>query len=180
LLTAVTVLDDGRMVMILDVESILSEICHQSCEEMYGAVQSAVAHHGKRVLFADDSVVARKQIAKTLERMGFSYIEATTGSEAWEMLQAWASRAAEEGKSLRELIHIVLTDIEMPEMDGFTLVKNIRSDPRFHDVPVIMHSSLTGVCNMEKGKLVGATDYVAKFDPTILAEKVAYYADSRA
>ncbi len=177
--TAVTLLDDGRMVMILDVEKILADICPRAEEEITAAVQETPAQTGKRVFFADDSIVARKQISKTLDRMGFSFVQATTGAEAWRMLQAIATKAAEEKKGFREVIQVILTDIEMPEMDGFTLVKNIRSDPRFQGVPIIMHSSLTGTCNMEKGQSVGATDYVTKFDPKILAEKLALHAQSR-
>ncbi len=177
--TAVTLLDDGRMVMILDVEKILADICPRAEEEFNAAISETPTQTGKRVFFADDSIVARKQIVKTLERMGFSYTFATTGGEAWQMLRAIAAKAAEEKKGFREVIQIILTDIEMPEMDGFTLVKNIRSDPRFQGVPIVMHSSLTGVCNMEKGQSVGATDYVTKFDPKILAEKLAMHVQAR-
>lgn len=177
--TAVTMLDDGRMVLILDVEKILADICPRAEEEINAAITETHTQVGKRVFFADDSIVARKQIVKTLERMGFAYTLATTGAEAWQMLQAIAAKAAEEKKGFREVIQVILTDIEMPEMDGFTLVKHIRSDPRFQGVPIIMHSSLTGVCNMEKGQSVGATDYVTKFDPRILAEKLALHAQSQ-
>jgi two-component system chemotaxis response regulator CheV len=68
-----------------------------------------------------------------------------------------------------------LSDIEMPEMDGFTLTKHIRADPRLAHLPVMLHSSLTGACNMEKGRTVGATDYITKFDAKMLAEKLALY-----
>jgi two-component system chemotaxis response regulator CheV len=177
--TAVTLRDDGRMVMILDVEKILADICPRVEEEINAAIAESQTKAGKRVFFADDSVVARKQIVKTLERMGFDYTFATTGGEAWQMLQGIAAKAVEEKKGFRELIQVILTDIEMPEMDGFTLVKKIRSDPRFQGVPIVMHSSLTGTCNMEKGQSVGATDYVTKFDPKILAEKLALHAQAR-
>ncbi len=167
------------MVMILDVEKILADICPRAEEEIIAAIAETPTQTGKRVFFADDSIVARKQIVKTLERMGFSYTLATTGGEAWQMLQAIAAKATEDKKGFREVIQVILTDIEMPEMDGFTLVKNIRSDPRFQGVPIIMHSSLTGVCNMEKGQSVGATDYVTKFDPKVLAEKLALHVQTR-
>ena len=130
---------------------------------------------GKRVLFADDSLVARKQIIKTLERLGLSYLQSTTGREAWEQLVAVAEKAASEGKKAQDEIQLILTDVEMPEMDGFTLTKRVTSDPRFAGIPVIMHSSLTGVCNADKGKTMGATDYVGKFDPKILTEVIQRY-----
>ena len=177
--TAVTLLDDGRMVMILDVEKILADICPKPEEEFTAAVQEAPSQTGKRLFFADDSVVARKQIMKTAEKLGFTYTMATTGGEAWQMLQAIAAKAADENKGFREVVQVILTDIEMPEMDGFTLVKKIRADPRFQGVPIIMHSSLTGTCNQDKGQSVGATDYVTKFDPKILAEKLVQHASAR-
>lgn len=177
--TAVTLLDDGRMVMILDVEKILADICPRPDEEVFGVIQAPPTHRHVKVFFADDSVVARKQIGKTLERLGFPFVQATTGGEAWRLLQDIAAKAAEEKKGFREVIQIILTDIEMPEMDGFTLVKHIRADPRFQGVPIIMHSSLTGSCNMEKGQAVGATDYVTKFDPKILADKLLLHSQAR-
>ncbi len=173
--TAVTMLDDGRMVLILDVEKILADICPRPDEEVFAGVDEKPVLKNKRVLFADDSLVARTQIRKTLERLGIAYQQATTGREAWEQLQALAEKVAAEGKSVHEEIQLILSDIEMPDMDGFTLTKQIRSDPRFNKVPVMLHSSLTGTCNQTKGRAVGATDYVTKFDPKILTEKILRY-----
>lgn len=173
--TAVTKLDDGRMVLILDVEKVLADLHPHVDEEFYGSVKELPKLKGKRVLVADDSLVARKQITKTLERLGLSYDETMTGKEAWERLQQVAEQAEEIGKHVSDLIQLVLTDIEMPEMDGFTLTKHIRSDPRFVALPVLMHSSLSGACNVEKGKAVGVTDYVTKFDPKVLRDTLVKY-----
>ena len=173
--TAVAMLDDGRMVLILDVEKILAEMAPKSDEEVYAGVDVKPEIKNKRVLFADDSAVARTQIRKTLERLGIAYVQTTTGQEAWEQLLGIAEKAAAAGTSIRDEIHIVLSDIEMPDMDGFALTKHIRSDPRFMDIPVILHSSLTGTCNKEKGKAVGASDYVTKFDPKVLGDMIARY-----
>ncbi len=173
--TAVTLLEDGRMVLILDVEKILSDICPRSDEEVYSAVQTQVALKAKCVLFADDSSVARTQIRKTLERIGIGFIQTTTGKEAWDALLAIADEADKSGIPVAARVQLVLSDIEMPDMDGFTLTRHIRSDPRFIHMPVILHSSLTGSCNMEKGRAVGATDYVTKFDPNALGSKLMRY-----
>ncbi|HLG44335.1 MAG TPA: chemotaxis protein [Nitrospirales bacterium] len=173
--TAVTILEDDRMVLILDVEKILADLCPQPDEEAFAGVRTQTSLKAKRVLFADDSAVARKQITKTLERLGLSYIQATTGKEAWEQLEALAAQAKAEGRAVRDELQMILTDIEMPEMDGFTLAKQISSDHRFGGIPIIMHSSLTGTCNAEKGKAVGATDYITKFDPKMLAETILRY-----
>jgi two-component system chemotaxis response regulator CheV len=171
--TAVAMLDDGRMVLILDVEKILAEMSPKSDDEVYSGVEIRPEFKNKRVLFADDSAVARTQIRKTLERLGISYVQATTGQEAWDHLQGIAEKVTAEGKSIRDEIQMVLSDIEMPDMDGFALTKHIRSDPRLMDIPVILHSSLTGTCNKEKGRAVGASDYVTKFDPKVLGEMIA-------
>lgn len=173
--TAVTTLDDGRMVLILDVEKVLTDICPRPDEEVYAGVRPAEGLKAKHVLFADDSLVARTQIRKTLERLGISFQQATTGKEAWVELQALADKAKAEGKSVRDALHLILSDIEMPEMDGFALTKQIRADHRFEGIPIVLHSSLTGTCNEAKGKAVGATDYVTKFDPNILTEKILKY-----
>jgi two-component system chemotaxis response regulator CheV len=129
----------------------------------------------KCVLFADDSSVARMQIRKALDRLSMSYVIATTGGEAWHKLQALADQATAEGKERVDQIQCILSDIEMPEMDGFTLTKHIRTDPRLAHLPVMLHSSLTGACNMEKGRTVGATDYITKFDAKLLGEKLSLY-----
>ncbi|WP_447972143.1 chemotaxis protein [Nitrospira sp. Kam-Ns4a] len=173
--TSVAMLDDGQMVLILDVEKILSDLCPRPDEEVYAGVETAPAVKSKRVLFADDSSVARTQIRKTLERLGIAYIQTVTGLEAWNQLQMLAANAERAGKPLKDEIQLVLSDIEMPDMDGFTLTKQIRNDPRFAWLPVVLHSSLTGTCNAAKGKAVGATDYVTKFEPKTLGEVIVKY-----
>ena len=173
--TAVTMLDDGRMVLILDVEKVLNDICPRSDDEVFAGMVATPALKSKCMLFADDSSVARTQIRKALERLEMSYIMTTTGGEAWTKLQALADQATAEGKERVDQIQCILSDIEMPEMDGFTLTKHIRADPRLAHLPVMLHSSLTGACNMEKGKAVGATDYITKFDAKMLGEKLSFY-----
>ena len=100
---------------------------------------------------------------------------ATTGGEAWRNSKPCADQATAEGKERVDQIQCILSDIEMPEMDGFTFTKHIRADPRLAHLPVMLHSSLTGACNMEKGKAVGATDYITKFDAKMLGEKLSFY-----
>ncbi|MDH4187774.1 MAG: chemotaxis protein [Nitrospira sp.] len=177
--TAVTMLADGQMVMILDVEKVLSDICPRPDEEVFAGMHQNSALHGKRILFADDSSVARTQIRKTLEKLGIQFIQTTTGKEAWDLLVEMADQAEQEGQPMQDRLQMILSDIEMPDMDGFTLTKHIRSEPRLTYLPILLHSSLTGTCNMEKGKSVGATDYITKFDPKMLGEKISMYLDKK-
>ncbi len=164
LVTAVTELKDGRIVMVLDVEKVLAETT--------GLMEDASIYDGLEtidsqatVLFADDSAVARKQIADTLDHMGVNHMSAKNGVEAWEKLQSLAERADASHIPVHELIQAVITDVEMPGMDGYVLTKKIKSDNRFNGIPVLMHSSLSAEANMMLGRQVGADAYIAKFDP---------------
>ncbi len=169
---AVTKLEDGRLVLILDLEKILFDIAERPDAEIYAGVEGSSLTRGKHVLVVDDSTVARKQITKTLERLGMTYEEVSTGKEALQRVRALADRAQELGKEFTQMVQLILTDIEMPEMDGFTFTKHVRADPRIGSIPILMHSSLSGNCNIEKGKSVGVTDYVTKFDAGHLREVI--------
>ncbi|MDR2689442.1 MAG: chemotaxis protein [Azoarcus sp.] len=169
LVTAVTELPDGRLVMMMDVEKILSATTKYDDEIVYRDIKP-LNNPSLTVFFADDSVVARKQIMRTLEAMHVKYFEAINGRAAWEELQRVATYAETSGQEVSKLVSLVLTDIEMPEMDGYLLTKRIKTDARFIGIPVIMHSSLSGMSNQQLGKSVGVDEYVPKFEPQKLAE----------
>jgi two-component system chemotaxis response regulator CheV len=86
-----------------------------------------------------------------------------SGKEAWDRLNALAIEATAEGKTVLDKVAVMLTDLEMPEMDGFTLTRHIKQDARFQGLPVIIHSSLSGSANEHHVRSVGADGYVAKF-----------------
>jgi two-component system chemotaxis response regulator CheV len=172
LVTAVTELQDGRLVMMMDVEKVLSETTRYDDEGTYRNIKP-LSNSALTVLFADDSAVARKQIVRTLDAMQVNYIEAINGRAAWDELEKLASYSSVSGKPISELVTLVLTDVEMPEMDGYILTKRIKTDPRFEGVPVIMHSSLSGMSNQKLGKSVGVDEYVAKFEPQKLSETLS-------
>ena len=167
LITAITELEDGRLVSILDVERILSEVLG---EKAMPTLPKLDTQKETTVFFADDSTVARKEIIMVLDKLGAKHIQANDGLEAWEKLQNMANRAGPEGKLMRDQIQLILVDAEMPEMDGYVLTKNIKSDGRFAGIPVIMHSSLSSEANRTMGQRVGVDAYVAKFDPAVLAD----------
>ena len=89
-----------------------------------------------------------------------------------ERLQVIAAAAKTEGKNILDKVALVLTDLEMPEMDGFTLTRKIKQDPFLKSLPVVIHSSLSGSTNEEHVKSVGADAYVAKFDAEELAATI--------
>ena len=169
LVTAVTELADNRLVMMMDVEKVLSETTKYDDEVVYRNIEPLNNPH-LTVLFADDSIVARRQIERTLDAMKVKYISAINGNEAWKEMEKIAALAKMSGEKVSDLVSLVLTDVEMPEMDGYILTKKIKSDPRFAGIPVIMHSSLSGMSNQQLGKSVGVDEYVPKFEAQKLSE----------
>ncbi|CAB1370557.1 chemotaxis protein [Denitratisoma oestradiolicum] len=169
LVTAVTELADGRLVMMLDVERVLSETAKYDDAFLFQNIES-LGRNDLTVLFADDSSVARGQIERTLDAMGIKHIGAINGHAAWAELQKIAAHAKINGKPVKDYIQLILTDVEMPEMDGYILTKTIKSDPQFAGIPVIMHSSLSSMSNQQLGRSVGVDEYVPKFEPLRLAE----------
>ena len=170
LVTAVTELPGPRLVMLLDVEKVLSETTRYDDEFLFKGIEPIEVDEPLTIYFADDSSVARKQIERTLDVLGVRYVGTVNGRAAWDELEKLAIYAQSSGRKVRDLVALVLTDVEMPEMDGYILTKKIKSDPRFEGVPVIMHSSLSGMSNQQLGRSVGVDEYVAKFEPQRLAE----------
>ena len=169
LVTAITELKDGHLIMMLDVEKVLSETTRFDSDEV---ILKSVKPLGKdrTVFFADDSSVARGQITRTLDAMQVKYISAINGRQAWDELAKMADSAEASHTPLKNVIHVILTDVEMPEMDGYMLTRKIKADKRFANIPVLMHSSLSGKSNQQLGKTVGVDEYVPKFEPQKLAQ----------
>lgn len=175
LVTAVAELADQRLVMIMDVEKVLADAGGFYDDAMLEGVNKIVHDGHFRVLFADDSNIARKQITKTLDAMGVEYHSAINGAEAWKTLDQIATRCEQNGQKITDEIQAVLTDVEMPEMDGYVLTQRIKADPRMEGLPVIMHSSLTAQANQAMGRGVGADAYVSKFQPVELADTLTHF-----
>jgi len=165
-ITALTELPEGRLVSILDVETILAATFG---EAPVAAIQPIGGEAEYKVFFADDSAIARKKIAEVLDKLGVRHQHAPNGMEAWTRLQGMAGHAQQLGQKTREELDVILVDAEMPEMDGYVLTRNIKSDPRFEGIPVVMHSSLSSEANRAMGRSVGVDAYVAKFDSEALA-----------
>ncbi|MES1983244.1 MAG: chemotaxis protein [Pseudomonadota bacterium] len=169
LVTAVTELADGRLVMMMDVEKILADTGNLNHDAALQAIEP-LAVADRTVFFVDDSVVARKQITSTLDAMRIQHISAINGRQAWAELQKIASYAETAKIPVSNLIQIILTDVEMPEMDGYMLTRKIKDDKRFANIPVLMHSSLSSSSNQQLGKAVGVDEYVSKLEPQRLAQ----------
>jgi two-component system chemotaxis response regulator CheV len=165
---------DSRLAQVLDVEQILRDVSPSArgaeADDHGGAEIRLPA--GSVVLFVDDSVVARRMVEESLKKMNVQFIVAKNGKEAWERLAALSEEAGAQGKRAKDKVALVLTDLEMPEMDGFTLTNNIKHDPRYAGIPVIVYSSLTGSASESHADSVGADAYVAKFEPKELRESI--------
>ena len=157
----------GRLVSILDVEQIMAATFGEPPVPSVAPLQDNVEHN---IFFVDDSVVARKKIAEVLDQLGIKHKHALNGLEAWTRLSGMAAHAQQTGGSVADELDIILVDAEMPEMDGYVLTRNIKMDPRFDGIPVVMHSSLSSEANRAMGKSVGVDAYVAKFDAEMLAD----------
>jgi len=157
--------EQARLAQVLDVETILRNLNPDAHSEN---VEQAVGEKmklkpGAVILAADDSVVARALIEQGLDAMGLPFVMTKSGKECWDQLNSIAAAAEAEGKTVHDKVALVLTDLEMPEMDGFTLTRNIKQNARFGSMPVVIHSSLSGTTNEEHVKNVRADAYVAKF-----------------
>jgi two-component system chemotaxis response regulator CheV len=165
-ITAITELPNGQLVSILDVEQVLARVYGES---EVPELEPAASSEGS-MFFVDDSAVARKEIVRVLDQLKVNHQHASNGREAWDRLQSMANRAQAEGEPLARRLQLILTDAEMPEMDGYVLTRNIKGDLRFNGIPVVMHSSLSSEANRSMGKSVGVDAYVAKFEPRVLAD----------
>ncbi|QSX36098.1 chemotaxis protein CheV [Shewanella sedimentimangrovi] len=168
-LTAVTEID-GELVEILDVEKILDEISpvKTSISEEMDANLTIDRDQHFHIMVIDDSAVARKQIIRALSSLNLQIDTAKDGREALDKLKSIAT----EMDNVATEIPLIISDIEMPEMDGYTLTAEIRDDPKLKHIKVVLHTSLSGVFNQAMVQKVGANDFIAKFNPDELAAAV--------
>ncbi len=167
-LTAVTQLDND-LVEIVDVEKVLAEVSEASTEVSQDILKGLPEEFkDQHVLVADDSSVARQQVKQTLDQLGIESTLANNGSEALRVLKKWADT---DDPNLKHLA-IVISDIEMPDMDGYTLTTEIRKDSRLAGLFIMLHTSLSGTFNNAMVEKVGADLFVPKFKPDELAAAV--------
>lgn len=168
-LTAVTHVD-GQMVEIIDVEKVLAEVAPVSEQLSVGIADKETSSKASvsRVLVVDDSSVARKQIIRCLQNLGIEVVAQNDGRQALTYLR----KLVEDGKKPSKEFVMMISDIEMPEMDGYTLTTEVRQDPSMRDMHILLHTSLSGVFNQSMVKRVGADDFLAKFQADDLANRV--------
>ena len=165
-LTAITRVDN-KLVEIIDVEKVLQEISPYSCNISESTLDDDIQElaAGLKVFAVDDSSVGLSQIVETANQIGLDVITSSNGASALAMLKEWA----DNGENLYQKFVCVITDAEMPEMDGYRLTAEIRKDSRMNEIPVILHTSLSGSFNKAMVQKVGCDDFLSKFEPDQLA-----------
>ena len=162
---------DGNLIMILDFEKIIADINPELSMEKYDVTidksvdlnqRMVTKRNGKTVMVVDDSAFIRSLIQDTLSSSGYNIISCKDGGEAHEKLMSLIEVAKEEGLPVSELIDGVVTDVEMPRMDGMHLVKRLRDTDSYASMPIVMFSSLMSEDNRAKALALGANDTITK------------------
>jgi two-component system chemotaxis response regulator CheV len=174
MVTAVTHFPKGELALMLNVERVLSELNQQTEEH------EASFHGRSKIDMKQEGIFFLRRLGggpKTntahLGQLFYPLPQAINGKEAWESIQRIVDANKNHGEPLS--IRLILTDIEMPEMDGYSLTKLLKADPRTRDIAVVMHSSLSGDQNQALRKNVGAKYYIPKFKPDELVKAFKHF-----
>lgn len=160
-----------RIVLMLDLEQVLAEL-DESKDIFKQDLGDFVSDQRYRALVADDSTSVREVLRRNFEQANFDVALMNDGAEAWNKLLAIKAKAQEEGKSPLDYVDVVVSDIEMPQMDGYTLTRNIKEDPVLNVLPVALFSSLISKGIEHKGEAVKADEQVTKPEFSSLTRKV--------
>jgi len=159
----------GELIQLVDVESVLAESAPRASDAAGISPLPMAAGVPREVLVVDDSRVARNQIRSVLEQLGLAATLLSDGRQALEHLE----QLAESGRPASERYAMVISDIEMPAMDGYTLTTEIRRSPLLRGLYVLLHTSLSGVFNHAMVERVGADDFVPKYSEHELAQRIS-------
>ncbi|MCF6353684.1 MAG: chemotaxis protein [Candidatus Polarisedimenticolaceae bacterium] len=166
-LTAVTRMEQ-ELIGIIDVEKVMKEVMGGNETVSEGIIDTNMDLSAQHVLVVDDSVVARKQVKRVLDQLGVTCTLCKNGQHALDQLQEWVV----EGRDLYHWLALIISDIEMPQMDGYSLTAAIRKSADLDKLHIFLHSSLSGVFNESMVKKVGANHFLPKYEPNELAELV--------
>ena len=172
-------IEDNKLLLLLDFEGILDElgmIKIFGIEEIKKDIEGIEKKGHFNILILDDSPVARKIIRRILEADGHTVYEAQNGIEALQILHEWLEEAKRTGKDITDFVQLIISDIEMPGMDGLTFTRKVKEDPELSKIPVIINTSLSDRANVDKSRFVGADAHLVKFNAPDLIKLVHQYA----
>ncbi|MGI2203207.1 chemotaxis protein CheW [Shewanella oncorhynchi] len=162
---------DGMLIMILDFEKIIADINPELSMDKYDVTldrsvlindKMLAKREAKTILIVDDSAFIRKMIENTLRSAGYNIITAKDGGDALEMLMEFENLADQDNASISDFVSAIITDVEMPRMDGMHLVKRLRESKAYRQMPIVMFSSLMSEDNRAKAMALGANDTITK------------------
>lgn len=160
-----------RIVFILDLEKIVAELNPDLGLKLDDNVDWDTGGHQYKALIADDSALIREMMNDLLTKAHFIVEKTNNGRDCWDRLLEIKQKAAEEERPITDYVNCVVSDIEMPRMDGHNLTKRIKEDPVLRQLPVILFSSLITDKLRHKGDTVGADDQISKPEITRLAQR---------
>ncbi len=170
--TAVTKFQD-QLIEIIDVEKILEETApsNYSLDNKYTNFDSVMQNLPTEILICDDSLIARKQLNLTIKKLSnkFSVKEFNNGKQMLDFLIS-ESKLVEGNDTITSKYLCLISDIEMPEMDGYKLTMEIKNNVLLKNLKIVLHSSLSGLFNNNLVEKVGADYFIAKFEPNKIAE----------
>lgn len=171
-ITGSTKIEGGETLLILDLESIVDNLDFYS--DITEANKTLTRKVDKKtfkglVLVLDDSTTARKLITKALTEMGFDIVEAHDGEDGLEQLDKLYERY---GDKLTSHLKVIISDVEMPKMDGFHFAEHVHNDERYKSIPLIFNSSICDKYSEEKGLKIGAEGYLVKFNADVLHDTI--------
>ena len=174
---------EGREILIVDLEHIVSEFDPESALDYEANLHSnemeeKVPHSREtmKLMMAEDSSLIRAGIERVLKSSGYTDLESfVDGEDCYHRILEVKKAATEEGKEITEYLNLLITDIEMPKMDGLTLCKRVKDDPVLRDVKVILFSSLINDQMKVKCDSVGADGYATKPQIPYLVQMMDQY-----
>ena len=166
-ITGVTRIENDEVLLILDLESIVEEL------GIYSPKIEVEIDESKKLkgtaLVLDDSSTARKLVKDALEKMGLNVVEAKNGVEGIERMNELYERF---GDNITKEVRVILSDIEMPQVDGYRFASTSKDDERFRAIPIVFNSSLSNEYSEAKSKEAGGDAYITKFDASVFYQEV--------
>ena len=174
---------DNRIILVLDFEKIVGELCSQSALRPVDSAEllereTDANRSQKTILVADDSLFIRNTMCSALRGAGYKVEEAGNGALAWDIIQRKSASSQQDGTDIRSTLSLLITDVEMPQMDGLHLTSLVRKNDLLKDVPIVIFSSLASDDNKRKWIGLGANHILTKPDlPNLVkvADELAVY-----
>jgi two-component system chemotaxis response regulator CheV len=167
-ITGVTRIENDTVLLIIDLETVVEELGLYTPDA--GDIPTDEYNFTGMVLLLDDSSTARKIVKEALEKMGFQVVEAQDGKDGLQKLEDLYNMY---GDKIKENVRLIVSDVEMPLMDGFHFAANVKDDTRFSEIPIVFNSSISDHFSEMRGKDAGGEAYLVKFDSNTFYDEVA-------